>query len=85
MATLHRRWSSPWILVVGWVGLLVVVVMLVNDALGAFACRDSGLMLSCDGPPDTSVLVLASAYALGPLYLTLRRWINGPTDEDQAD
>jgi hypothetical protein len=85
MPTVRRLWGSPWLLVVGWVALLIGVAKLVNDAFVDAACRDSPLLILCGGPPPDWFLVLGFAYALGLLYLTLRRWINRPTDEDPLD
>jgi hypothetical protein len=85
MPDLRRLWSSPWLLVVGWVVLLIGLAALLDTAL-VDGCGDDGMLyLTCSGPPPAWAIVLAFAYALGLLYLSLRRWINRPTDEDPLD
>jgi hypothetical protein len=85
MPTRRRHLGTPWLLVVGWVVFVAGVAKVVGDAYALAACLDSDLMILCSGMPPDWFFVLGFTYALGLLYLTLRRWINGPTDEDQAD
>lgn len=87
MTALRGLWRSPYPIAFGFAVLAVAVGYLVIDSAGAEACRmrAESLAILCDGAPPTWAFVVVFWYALGMTYLTLRRWINGPTNDDPAD
>jgi hypothetical protein len=89
MSALRRFWRSHYLIAVGFALLGAAVAYLVVDSIAAAQCYEyieaEGLMILCDGPPPTWTFVVTFGYALGLTYLTLRRWIDRPTDDDPAD
>jgi hypothetical protein len=87
MTAVRRFWRSPYVIAIGFAILAVAVGYLVTDSAGAEACRirSESVAILCDGPPPTWAFVVTFWYALGLSYITLRRWINRPTDDDPAD